>query len=214
MIYDEGAGDEILSYVGLPWFWSEHAWLVISAILQICHPSIHRMGKSNWNIILFNNIRFFFFCSFLVDILLLMLWGRKKHLRPTPIAKRQEEKTNNKKKKKKKKKIHKGEKRKWQNHGKTVLRVSFCALVRLVGNLTLALTTKSPRSLGFLEMVMPKPGYRSSEPGCVGPGLETRSDLPSMVLTMCSQPVRASLRLRSTVVIRSSPARLKSGFGF
>lgn len=101
-----------------------------------------------------------------------------------------------------------------RNHGRTSLNTSFCDGVRLAGNRTLTRTTRSPRSAGFLDIVMPKPGNRSSWPGCVGPGFETRIDLPSIVRTIRSQPVRASLRLISTVVTRWSFWRLKLGCSF
>lgn len=53
-------------------------------------------------------------------------------------------------------------KRKRRNHGRTSLRTSFCDGVRLAGNRTLTRTTRSPRSVGFLDIVIPKPGNRSS----------------------------------------------------
>ena len=68
-----------------------------------------------------------------------------------------------------------------------------------MGNLTLYLMIKLPRSPGFLEMGMPWLGYVSELPGCVGPDFSTVICLPSIVVTRRFQPVKASLRLRSTV---------------
>lgn len=83
-----------------------------------------------------------------------------------------------------------------------------------MGNLTLYLTTKLPRCPGFLEIGMPRPGYESEEPGCVGPALSMLRFLPSMVVMVRFQPVRASFRSSSTVWMMSSPSRVKRGCGF
>lgn len=87
----------------------------------------------------------------------------------------------------------------------------FCAGVRLVGNLTLYLTTKSPREPGFFEMGIPRFGNLSSLPGCVGVDFPTEIFLPSMVVTVRFQPHNASLRSSSTVWMRSSPSRTYRG---
>lgn len=86
--------------------------------------------------------------------------------------------------------------------------------VRVVGNLTLYLTTKSPRWPGFFEMGMPSPGNLSSLPGWVGLDFPTEIFLPSMVVTVRLQPHSASLRSSSTVWMRSSPSRTYNGWGF
>ena len=57
----------------------------------------------------------------------------------------------------------------------------FWSVVRLVGNLMLTPTTKSPRSCGFLLLGMPKPGKRSVYVGGVGPDPPTATCLPSIV---------------------------------
>lgn len=91
---------------------------------------------------------------------------------------------------------------------------SFCCVVRLVGNLILTPTTKSPRSAGFLLFGMPRFGYRSVHEGPVGPLLPTLSCLPSIVCTVRRQPVSASLRSSSMVRLMSSPSRVKRVCGF
>ena len=91
---------------------------------------------------------------------------------------------------------------------------SFCALVKLVGNLIFTPTMKSPRSEGFLDLGMPRLGYRSVQVGPVGPPLPTLSCLPSMVWTVRRQPVRASLRSISIVCLTSSPSRVNIAWGF
>lgn len=91
---------------------------------------------------------------------------------------------------------------------------SFCWPVKLVGNLILTPTTKSPRSPGFLLFGIPRLGYRSVHVGPVGPPLPTLSCLPSMVCTVRRQPVRASLRSSSIVRLMSSPSRVKRVWGF
>lgn len=90
----------------------------------------------------------------------------------------------------------------------------FCAGVNVVGNLTWTFTIRSPRWPGNLDLGMPSDGNFSSKPGCVGPAPDTRSCLPSMVVTVRFHPVRASLRGISIVVMRSSPSRLKVGWSF
>lgn len=90
----------------------------------------------------------------------------------------------------------------------------FWACVKEVGNLTSTLTIKSPRRVGCFGFGMPCAGNFSSNPGGVGPAPLTRSCLPSIVLTVRDQPVSASLRLISMVVIRSSPTRFKCGCSF
>jgi hypothetical protein len=96
----------------------------------------------------------------------------------------------------------------------TFLSCSFCALVKLVGNLILTPTTKSPRSFGFFDLGMPRLGNRSVHVGPLGPPLPTLSCLPSIVCTVRRQPVRASLRSRSMVCLMSSPSRVKRGWDF
>lgn len=96
----------------------------------------------------------------------------------------------------------------------TSLKTSFCADVSEVGNLILTPTTKSPRSVGFLDFGIPSPGYRSSKVGPVGPALLTCNCLPSIVCTVRLQPVRASLRSMSMVCLMSSPLRVNKGCGF
>jgi hypothetical protein len=68
-----------------------------------------------------------------------------------------------------------------------------------MGKRTLYLTMKLPRWPGFLEMGMPRPGYVSELPGCVGPDFSMGRLFPSMVVTVRLQPVSASLRSSSTV---------------
>lgn len=80
--------------------------------------------------------------------------------------------------------------------------------------MTSTLTIKSPRRVGCFGFGMPCAGNFSSNPGGVGPAPLTRSCLPSIVLTVRDQPVSASLRLISMVVIRSSPTRFKCGCSF
>jgi hypothetical protein len=75
----------------------------------------------------------------------------------------------------------------------------FCVAVKVVGNLTLYLTTKSPRWPGFFEMGIPRPGNLSSLPGCVGVDFPTEMFFPSMVVTVRLQPHNASLRSSSRV---------------
>lgn len=90
----------------------------------------------------------------------------------------------------------------------------FCAVVSEVGNLTLYLTTKLPRWPGFFEMGMPRPGYESELPGCVGPVFSTTRFFPSIVVTVRFHPVRASFSSRSTLWTMSSPSRVYRGCGF
>jgi hypothetical protein len=97
---------------------------------------------------------------------------------------------------------------------KISLNLAFCVGLSVMGNRTLYFTTKLPLCPGFLEMGMPRPGYESEEPGWVGPALSMLRFLPSMVVMVRFQPVRASFRVRSTVWIMSSPSRVKRGWGF
>jgi hypothetical protein len=99
--------------------------------------------------------------------------------------------------------------RSWSGYYKISFNCSFCWPVKLVGNLILTPTMKSPRSAGFLLFGMPRLGYRSVHVGPVGPPLPTLSCLPSMVCTVRRQPVRASLRSSSIVRLMSSPSRVK-----
>lgn len=103
-------------------------------------------------------------------------------------------------------------------HLPTPYKISFscclCAGLNVDGKLTLYLMTKSPRWPGFLEIGMPKPGYRSSLPGCVGPPLSRLICLPSIVVTVRFHPVRASLRSKVTKWMRSLSSRLKRGCSF
>ena len=73
-------------------------------------------------------------------------------------------------------------------------RFFFCSAVRLVGYLILTPTTKSPLCAGVLLFGMPSWGNRSSNVGCVGPGLETLICLPSIVETVRFHPVNASFK--------------------
>ena len=84
----------------------------------------------------------------------------------------------------------------------------FCSSVNEVGNLTLYCTMKFPLVPGFLLSGMPQPGNSSWLPGCVGPPFSKGICLPSMVVTVRFQPVRASLRSRSTETLMSSPSRV------
>jgi hypothetical protein len=72
---------------------------------------------------------------------------------------------------------------------------SLCSAVNDVGNSIFTPTIKSPRSVGFLLLGMPRPGKRSSHVGGVGPPCRTGTCLPSMVWMDRLHPVRASLRL-------------------
>jgi len=91
---------------------------------------------------------------------------------------------------------------------------SFCFGVKLVGNFTLYVMIKLPLVSGFLLSGMPRFGYTSLLPGCVGPALSRLICFLSIVVTVRFQPVRASLRSRSTVYKMSSPSRVKSACGF
>lgn len=88
----------------------------------------------------------------------------------------------------------------------------FCSPVNVPGNLTLYLTTKLPLPPPFFGI--PKSGYVSLLPGCVGPPLSMTRFLPSMVVTVRFQPVRASLRSSSRGRTMSSPSRVKRGCFF
>lgn len=90
----------------------------------------------------------------------------------------------------------------------------FCSIVKLVGNLTLYVTMKLPRSFGFLLRGMPRLGKLSLEPGWVGPLLSRLICLPSMVVTVRRQPVRASLRSKSMLWRMLSPSRVNRGCAF
>jgi hypothetical protein len=54
----------------------------------------------------------------------------------------------------------------------------------------------------------------SELPGWVGPALSITKFLPSMVVTVRFQPVKASFRFRSMLRIISSPSRVKRGCAF
>jgi hypothetical protein len=102
-----------------------------------------------------------------------------------------------------------------QAQGRISFITSFALADNVSGNLTFARTIRLPRSLGFFEIVMPRPGNFSSCPGCVTAVLLlTRIDFPSIVRTMRSHSVSASLSVMSTVVMRSSPWRLNVGCSF
>lgn len=92
--------------------------------------------------------------------------------------------------------------------------VFFCSAVKVDGNLTLYLTIKSPLWSGFLLRGMPRPGYVSELPGCVGPAFSITMDLPSIVVTVRFHPVKASLRSSSTWWMRFSLSRVYSRCGF